>query len=84
MPTIQAFFPSFITGEKGVAWFNRSTTSRAGIAGKDGEPEIALFTTGEALVNLTQAYLTWDADPRPYSLLSRFKRMLWSPTATMT
>lgn len=74
MPTIQAFFPSFTTGDEGVAWFNRSTTSRAGIAGKDGEPEIALFTTGDALVNLTQAYLTWDADPMPYSLLQSIQK----------
>ncbi|KAG6362965.1 hypothetical protein INS49_008060 [Diaporthe citri] len=59
---------------RGVAWFNRSTTSRAGIAGKDGEPEIALSTTGEALVNLTQAHLTWDADPIPYALLQSIQK----------
>lgn len=33
------------------------------------QPDIALFTSGEDLANLTQAYLTWGADPVPYSLL---------------
>lgn len=73
-PTIEAFFPSFTTGSQGAAWFNRSTGSRSAIAGKDGEPEIAPFTTGEGLVNLTQAYLTWDADPVPYSLLQTIQK----------
>lgn len=74
LPTIEAFFPSFTTGEEGVAWFNRSTTSRSGVAGKNGEPEIAQFTTGEDLVKLTQAYLTWDADPVPYALLQTIQK----------
>ncbi|KAI8192988.1 hypothetical protein KHU50_012971 [Colletotrichum sp. SAR 10_65] len=73
-PTIQAFFPSFTTGDQGQDWFNRSTTARASIAGKDGEPEIELFTTGEDLVKLTQAYLSWDADPIPYSLLQSIQQ----------
>jgi pimeloyl-ACP methyl ester carboxylesterase len=74
IPTIEAFFPSFTTGSEGEAWFNRSTTSRADVAGKDGEPEIAFFTTGEDLIKLTQAYLTWDADPVPYSLLQTIQK----------
>ncbi|KAM6486331.1 Alpha/Beta hydrolase protein [Trichoderma sp. SZMC 28011] len=74
VPTIEAFFPSFTTGDEGQAWFNRSFGSRAGVAGKHGEPEIAGFTTGESLVNLTQAYLTWDADPVPYSLLQTIQK----------
>ncbi|GAB1195555.1 hypothetical protein APSETT444_004816 [Aspergillus pseudonomiae] len=74
IPTIEAFFPSFTTGDQGAAWFNRSTNSRAGIAEKNGEPGIALFTTGEDLVNLTQAYLTWDADPLPYALLQSIQK----------
>ena len=74
LPTIEAFFPSFTTGDQGQAWFNRSTTSRASVAGKNGEPEIALFTTGEDLIKLTQAYLTWDADPVPYSLLQTIQK----------
>lgn len=73
-PTIQAFFPSFTTGDEGAAWLNRSTTSRAGVAGKNGEPEIAGFSTGDDLVKLTQAYLTWDADPLPYALLQTIQK----------
>lgn len=73
-PTIQAFFPSFTTGDQGIAWFNRSTGSRSAIAGKGGEPEIAQFTTGEDLVKLTQAYLTWDADPVPYAVLQTIQK----------
>ncbi|KAH7258885.1 Alpha/Beta hydrolase protein [Fusarium redolens] len=72
--TIDAFFPPFTTGDEGTAWLNRSTTSRAGVAGKNGEPEIALFTTGKPLLNLTQAYLTWDADPLPYALLQTIQK----------
>jgi pimeloyl-ACP methyl ester carboxylesterase len=72
-PTIDAFFPA-TTGEEGADWLIRSTTSRAGMAGKYGEPPIALFTTGQALVNLTQAYLSWDADTVPYSLLQSIQR----------
>jgi pimeloyl-ACP methyl ester carboxylesterase len=74
LPTIEAFFPSFTTGQEGPAWFNRSTSSRSAIAGKDGEPEIAQFTTGEDLVKLTQAYLSWDADPVPYALLQTIQK----------
>jgi pimeloyl-ACP methyl ester carboxylesterase len=72
-PTIDTFFP-VTTGEEGANWLIRSTTSRAGIAGKDGEPPIALFATGQTLVNLTQAYLSWDADTVPYSLLQSIQR----------
>ncbi|SCN92133.1 unnamed protein product [Fusarium fujikuroi] len=71
--TIGAFFPP-TTGDEGAAWLNRSTSSRAGVAGKNGEPEIALFTTGKSLLNLTQAYLTWDADPLPYALLQTIQK----------
>ncbi|VUC31539.1 unnamed protein product [Clonostachys rosea] len=74
VPTIEAFFPSFTTGEEGVQWFQRSTGSRSDVAGKDGEPEIAQFTTGEDLIKLTQAYLTWDADPVPYALLQTIQK----------
>ncbi|KAL7933863.1 Alpha/Beta hydrolase protein [Trichoderma chlorosporum] len=74
LPTIEAFFPSFTTGTEGQDWFNRSINSRQGIAGKHGEPGIAGFTTGQDLVNLTQAYLTWDADPVPYSLLQTIQK----------
>lgn len=74
LPTIEAFFPSFTTGDQGAEWFARSTGSRSAIAGKDGEPEVALFTTGDDLVKLTQAYLTWDADPVPYSLLQTIQK----------
>ncbi|PWY94135.1 alpha/beta-hydrolase [Aspergillus sclerotioniger CBS 115572] len=74
IPTIEAFFPSFTTGDEGAAWFNRSTTSRTDMAGQNGEPDIALFTTGDDLVNLTQAYLTWDADPVPYALLQTIQK----------
>lgn len=73
-PTIQAFFPSFTTGNQGLEWFVRSTGSRSSAAGKNGEPEIAQFTTGEDLVKLTQAYLSWDADPVPYSLLQTIQK----------
>lgn len=72
--TIDAFFPTFSTGDQGLAWFNRSTSSRANIAGKDGEPAVALFTTGAPLLNLTRAYLGWDADPVPYSLLQTIQK----------
>lgn len=74
LPTIEAFFPSFTTGTQGQEWFQRSTTSRANIAGKNGEPEIALFTTGRDLINLTQVYLSWDADPVPYALLQTIQK----------
>jgi pimeloyl-ACP methyl ester carboxylesterase len=74
LPTIEAFFPSFTTGDQGAAWFNRSTNSRASVAGKNGEPPIAQFTTGDDLIKLTQAYLTWDADPIPYSLLQTIQK----------
>jgi pimeloyl-ACP methyl ester carboxylesterase len=74
LPTIEAFFPSWTTGEEGPSWFNRSISSRAGVAGKQGEPEIAQFTTGDDLIKLTQAYLTWDADPIPYSLLQTIQK----------
>jgi len=73
-PTIEAFFPSFTTGDEGSKWFQRSTGSRSAIAGKNGEPEVAQFTTGEDLVKLTQAYLTWDADPIPYALLQTIQK----------
>lgn len=73
-PTIQAFFPSFTTGNEGEAWLNRSLSSRASVAGKNGEPPIAQFTTGEDLVKLTQAYLSWDADPLPYALLQSVQK----------
>lgn len=73
-PIIDAFFPSFTTGNQGAMWLNRSTASRASIAGKDGEPQIELFTTGSALVNLTKAYLSWDADPLPYALLQTIQK----------
>ncbi|KZZ92561.1 Alpha/beta hydrolase fold-1 [Moelleriella libera RCEF 2490] len=72
--TIAAFFPSFTTGDEGLAWFSRSTNSRAGVAGKNGEPDVAQFTTGPSLKPLTQAYLTWDADPLPYSLLQTIQK----------
>ncbi|KAM0463246.1 hypothetical protein ACHAPV_003374 [Trichoderma viride] len=71
---LPAFFPPFTTGDEGLAWLNRSVGSRQGVAGKRGEPAIASFTSGEALVNLTQAYLTWDADPVPYSLLQTIQK----------
>lgn len=74
LPTIEAFFPSFTTGDQGLAWFNRSMSSRSDVAGKDGEPQIASFTTGEDLIKLTQAYLTWDADPVPYALLQTIQK----------
>ncbi len=74
LPTIEAFFPSFTTGNEGADWFNRSTNSRSAVAGKNGEPEIAMFTTGDDLIKLTQAYLTWDADPVPYSLLQTIQK----------
>lgn len=74
LPIIDAFFPSFTTGSEGQAWLNRSTSSRQNIAGKNGEPEIASFTVGEDLIELTQAYLTWDADPVPYSLLQTIQK----------
>ncbi|KAH8803053.1 Alpha/Beta hydrolase protein [Xylogone sp. PMI_703] len=73
-PTIEAFFPSWTTGDEGEQWLNRSITARAAIAGKHGEPEIAQFTTGKDLIDLTQAYLTWDADPVPYSLLQSIQK----------
>ncbi|PTB61738.1 alpha/beta-hydrolase [Trichoderma citrinoviride] len=74
LPTIEAFLPSFTTGNEGQEWFNKSVSSRQGVAGRNGEPEIATFTTGEDLVNLTQAYLTWDADPIPYSWLQTIQK----------
>jgi pimeloyl-ACP methyl ester carboxylesterase len=74
LPTIEAFFPSFTTGDEGQAWFQRSTSSRAGVAGKNGEPEIAMFTTGEDLIKLSQAYLSWDADPVPFALLQTIQK----------
>ncbi|KAK5167553.1 uncharacterized protein LTR77_007252 [Saxophila tyrrhenica] len=74
LPTIEAFFPSFTTGQEGPAWFDRSVNSRVNIAGEDEEPEMAHFTTGEDLVKLTAAYLSWDADPVPYSLLQTVQK----------
>ncbi|KAL7900418.1 Alpha/Beta hydrolase protein [Trichoderma sp. SZMC 28014] len=73
---VATFFPPFASESRneGEAWLNRSTTSRQGVAGKNGEPEIALFTSGNDLINLTQAYLTWDADPVPYSLLQSIQK----------
>ncbi|RFU76082.1 alpha beta hydrolase fold-1 [Trichoderma arundinaceum] len=71
---IETFFPSFTTGNEGQAWLNRSVSSRLGVAGKHGEPEIASFTSGDDLIKLTQAYLTWDADPVPYSLLQTIQK----------
>lgn len=72
-PTIDAFFPA-TTGDEGQDWLVRSTTSRAGIAGKNGEPPIALFASGQTLVNLTQAYLSWDSNTVPYSLLQTIQK----------
>ncbi|KAJ2983215.1 hypothetical protein NQ176_g843 [Zarea fungicola] len=72
--TIPAFFPPFTTGDQGIAWLNRSTGSRRAIAGKNGEPQVALFTTGKSLSNLTRAYLGWDADPLPYALLQTIQK----------
>ncbi|KAI4160344.1 MAG: hypothetical protein LQ342_005840 [Letrouitia transgressa] len=70
---ITAFFPP-TTGSEGSDWLNRSTTSRAGVAGENEEPSIAGFTTGPALQPLIKAYLTWDADPLPYSLLQTIQK----------
>ncbi|KAL9610226.1 MAG: hypothetical protein Q9167_005048 [Letrouitia subvulpina] len=70
---ITAFFPP-TTGSEGSDWLSRSTTSRAGVAGENGEPSIAGFTTGPALEPLIKAYLTWDADPLPYSLLQTIQK----------
>ncbi|KAM0251471.1 hypothetical protein ACHAQJ_008180 [Trichoderma viride] len=74
LPLLGAFFPTFTTGDEGQAWLNRSLGSRQGVAGKKGEPEIASFTSGKDLIDLTQAYLTWDADPVPYSLLQTIQK----------
>ncbi|KAK3322967.1 Alpha/Beta hydrolase protein [Apodospora peruviana] len=64
--TIDAFFPSFIARADGLAWFNRSVSARGG----PGSPGFEFFVTDPtALANLTQAYLSWDADSLPYALL---------------
>jgi len=80
-PTINAFFPPFFPGPNntdntiGNAWFTRITTARSGIAGKNGEPPLAFFTSGApALPSLIRAYLSWDADPLPYALLQTIQK----------
>ncbi|KAF2167139.1 hypothetical protein M409DRAFT_22570 [Zasmidium cellare ATCC 36951] len=70
---VAAFFPAIVS-DYGYAWINRSLSSRAGIAGTNGEPPIAPFTGGVALQNLTEAYLSWDSDPAPYSLLQTIQK----------
>jgi len=71
--TTDAFFPSFfpaaIRNVTGDAWLPRILSSRTGVAGQNGEPPSQFFTTGPALTPLIKAYLSWDADPTPYSLL---------------
>jgi pimeloyl-ACP methyl ester carboxylesterase len=73
--TIDAFFPSFIARDEGVAWISRSIAARSQIAGHNGEPELALFLSDPAnLANLIEAYLTWNADAVPYSLLQTIQK----------
>jgi pimeloyl-ACP methyl ester carboxylesterase len=80
-PTVDAFFPSFITappaGETsiGMAWLNRILHARDGVAGQNGEPPFVFFTSGApALPSLIRAYLSWDADPLPYALLQTIQK----------
>ncbi|KAK3367666.1 Alpha/Beta hydrolase protein [Podospora didyma] len=73
--TSDAFFPSFIGGRDiGQAWLGRIFSARAGIAGTNGEPPFASFLTGPGLLNMTQAYLSWDADSLPYALLQTIQK----------
>ncbi|KIX96685.1 uncharacterized protein Z520_07404 [Fonsecaea multimorphosa CBS 102226] len=69
-----AFFPPWTTGDMGLAWLNRSLAARASMAGKNGEPQIASFTSGTDVMTLTQPYLNWDADLVPYSLLQTIQK----------
>ena len=71
--TVAAFFPAVAAAE-GFAWISRSIAGRQGIAGRNGEPEFASFLTGPGVANLTQAYLTWDTDGTPYSLLQSVQK----------
>lgn len=72
-PTIAAFFPG-VAAEQGAAWLNRSFEGRSAVAGKGDEPEFASFLTGPGVQNLTAAYLGWDADPVPFSLLQTVQK----------
>ena len=73
---LAAFFPAFLVGTEGQAWLNRSLASRTGIAGTNGEPEVATFVSGTdgKLQNLTRAFLGWDADHLPYALLQKVQK----------
>jgi pimeloyl-ACP methyl ester carboxylesterase len=68
-----AFFPSIVYNE-GEAWINRIFTGRAGVAGKNGEPEFISFMGLPKIANLIQAYLGWDADPVPYAMLQTIQK----------
>lgn len=72
-PVALAMFPSIVANE-GDAWLNRIFSARAGIAGKDSEPELASFMGFPKLANLIQAYLGWGADPLPYAMLQTIQK----------
>jgi pimeloyl-ACP methyl ester carboxylesterase len=67
---LAAFFPAFIDVTSAAqSWIGRSMSARAQIAGKDGEPEAQSFTSGEALLRLSEAYASWDGEAQPYAQL---------------
>ncbi|KAB5584904.1 Alpha/Beta hydrolase protein [Coniochaeta sp. 2T2.1] len=74
-PILDSFFPTFIdTKDASNAWIGRIMSARAAVAGKDGEPEFKSFLAGPPLNRLTEAYLKWDADPVPSSLLQTVQK----------
>lgn len=70
---VAAFFP-VVASTQGKDWAGRAFSSRAGVAGRHGEPEIAMFTGYPQLSNLILAYLSWDADPKPSSMLTTIQK----------
>lgn len=74
-PILDSFFPTFIdTKDAANAWLGRIMSARAALAGKEGEPEFKSFLAGPQLHRLTEAYLKWDADPVPFSLLQTVQK----------
>ena len=68
-----AFFPALVASE-GEAWLGRIFSSRAEIAGNDGEPAFQGFLGLPGMAKLVQAYLGWDADPLPYAMLQTIQK----------
>lgn len=74
-PIVDSFFPTFIdTKDAANAWLGRIMSSRAALVGKEGEPDFKSFLSGLPLNRLIEAYLKWDADPVPFSLLQTVQK----------